>query len=261
MGENGFLGDFKLVRTKEELKFMSQSGKITAKALKKAIQSVKAGLSLIELDKIAEEEVLRLGGGASFKTVPGYFWASCLTVNDEIVHGTPRDIRLKRGDILKIDLGAVFKGWHTDAAWTVIVGDEKDPEKVRFLQVGEKALREGITKAVAGNRIGDISSAIQKVVEGAGYSIVKSLSGHGVGRAAHEEPEVPGFGKPGTGPKLLPGMTLAIEVIYARGRGEVYEKEDGWTVALADKSWGGLFEMTVIVKDKRAEVITDWRKA
>lgn len=242
-------------KTEAQSKLMRKSGLITAKALKKVIQAVKPGISLTELDDIARQEILKLGGQPSFMSVPGYKWTTCLTINHEVVHGIPRPIELKSGDVLGIDLGTVYQGWHTDAAWSVVVGGGKS----KFLQSGEKALRVGIKKAVEGNRIGDISEAIQTEVEGAGFSVVRSLVGHGIGRNLHEEPEVPGFGKAGSGLKLKKGLTLAIEAIYAQGKHEVVLEDDGWTVSTRDGSLGGLFEMTVIVGQDKAEVLTDWR--
>ncbi|MFA5932779.1 MAG: type I methionyl aminopeptidase [Microgenomates group bacterium] len=247
------------IRSQEDIPFLKASGKITALALKKTIESAKIGMSLIELDKIAEEEIIRLGGTSSFKTVPGYLWTCCLTINDEVVHGIPRDIKLNDGDVLNIDLGALYKGWHTDAAWTIIVGNGT-PGKKRFLAVGEETLWKAIAAAVDGNQIGDISSAIQQGVERAGYSVVKSLSGHGVGRKPHEDPIIPGYGRQKTGVFLKSGMSLAIEVIYTEGKGDIYQKEDKWTLASVDRSIGGLFEMSIIVTKGNAEVLTDWRK-
>lgn len=253
-----------MVRTKQELEMMRESGKITALALKKAIESAKPGVSLLEVDKIAEEEIKRCGAEASFKSVPGYKWATCLTVNDEVVHGLPRDIKLRTGDVLGIDVGALLNGWHGDASWSILVGKDLSgadiKEKSRFLQVGEEVLWKAISQAVEGKRIGDISATIQQGIEKEGYSVVKSYAGHGVGRKGHEEPEIPEYGNFGTGLILKSGMTLAIEVIYAEGRGEVFETGDGWTVATRDRSLGGLFEMTVIVGKDKPEVLTDWRK-
>lgn len=248
------------VRTPGELALLRQSGRITALALKKVLENVREGVSLAALDKIAEEEIIKRGGRPSFKTVPGYHWASCLTVNDEVVHGIPRDITLKTGDILSVDLGTAYQGWHSDAAWTVLVNGQGTRGKKRFLKVGEEVLWKAIGQARLGKKIGDISSTIQKGVEGAGFSVVRSLAGHGVGRSPHEEPEIPEFGLPSTGPKIKKDMSLAIEVIYTAGTGEVMEKSDGWTIASADGSLGGLFEMSVITGKKEAEVITDWRK-
>lgn len=249
------------IRTPQELDLMRKSGEITAFTLKKTIKSVKGGINLKELDKIAESEILRLGGGSSFKTVQGYYWTTCLTVNDEVVHGIPREeVVLKPGDILGIDLGAVYQGWHTDTAWSVLVGDQNCEDKKRFLRVGEEALWQAVKQAVEGHRLGDISSSIQESIESRGYRVVKSLVGHGVGLLPHEEPEIPGVGKKGTGLLLKSGMTLAIEVIYAEGKGDVYQKSDGWTIATEDKSLGGLFEMSVIVGKDKPEVLTDWRQ-
>lgn len=243
-------------RTSEELDLMRKSGKISAKALKKALDASIQGVSLLKINKVAEDEILKLGGEASFKTEPGYNFATCLTINNEVVHGIPRDIELKLGDILSIDVGAIYKGWHTDTAWSKVVGKESS----EFLKVGEKALWAGIDKAVDGNRIGDISAAIQNIVEGAGYKIVRSLVGHGVGKKLHEDPEIPGFGTKGTGSLLKAGETLAIEVIYTSGSGEVEHSKDGWTIISSDNSTGGLFEMSVIVGEKSVEVLTDWRQ-
>lgn len=247
------------IRTEQEISYLRESGMITAVALKKAISAAKVGVSLLEIDKIAEGEILRLGGQPSFKTVPGYFWTTCLTINEEVVHGIPRDIKLNGGDVLNIDLGAVYKDWHTDCAWTIIVGSG-NRDKERFLALGEETLWKSINQAKEGNQIGDISATIQQGIEGAGYSVVKSLSGHGVGRKPHEEPTIPGYGHFKTGMFLKYGMSLAIEVIYTKGKGDLYQKDDNWTLASVDKSLGGLFEMSIIVGKEKPEVLTDWRK-
>lgn len=235
---------------------MRGSGRISAKAMKKVLAAIKPGVNLLDLEKIAEAEILRLGAKSSFKTEPGYHWTTCLTVNDEVVHGIPRDITLEKGDKISIDLGALHKGWHTDTAWSVVVGGE--PSK--FLRAGEEAMWKGVAQAVAGNRVGDISHSIQETIEGAGYQVVRSLIGHGVGKALHEKPDIPGYGSKGVGPVLEEGMTLAIEAIYTEGTTEVKLAQDGWTISSEDGSLGGLFEMSVIVGKKKPEVITDWRK-
>lgn len=243
------------VRNADQLKLMRVSGNISAHALKKAIDTVKAGVNLLDIEKAAEDEIIRLGGKPSFKTVPGYFWATCLTINEEVVHGIPREYILKEGDLLSIDLGAVYKGWHTDCAWSVLVSGKQS----KFLKTGEEALWSAVKQAKSGNRIGDISSQIQSTIEGAGYSVVRSLVGHGVGKELHEEPEVPGIGKRGYGFQIKSGMTLAIEAIYTEGGAEVVTADDGWTVVSKDGSLGGLFEMSVIVGEEKCEVLTDWR--
>lgn len=248
-------------RTPTQIDLMRKSGAITASALKAVLEAVKPGISLIELDKIADDEIVRLGAKPGFKTVPGYSWATCVTVNNEVVHGIPRPIVLKDGDLFSVDVGAVLNGWHTDAAWSVIVGNIKDVEKENFLKAGEEAMWQGIAQAKSGKKIGDIGASMQRVVEGAGYSVVRSLVGHGIGRKLHEDPEVPGFGKPGRGLPLKKDMTIAIEAIYNRGSHEVVLEKDGWTISTKDGSWGGLFEMTVVVGAEKAEVLTDWRKS
>lgn len=245
-----------MVRNRYELKLMRQSGRIAASALKKALGVIKPGVSDLEVDKVAEKEIYKLGGNLSYKTVPGYKYATCITVNEQVVHGIPTQRQFKDGDLVSVDLAVEFKGWHTDCAWSVLVGKGKEGEKVKFLKTGEEALWDGIAQAVAGKKVGDISHAIQSKIEGGGYRVVRSLVGHGVGRALHEEPEVPGYGTSGTGVILKEGMTLAIEVIYAKGSSEVVLGSDGWTYSTADKSWGGLFEMTVIAGKRQAEVLT-----
>lgn len=240
-----------------EVKLMRESGKITAKALKNAITSIKEGIKEIDVDKIAAESIYESGGDLSYKTVPGYKYATCITVNEQVVHGIPTQREFKQGDLVSVDLASSYKGWHTDTAWTVLIG--KDPGKEKFLKIGEEALWLAIEQAKAGNKIGDIGAAIQKRVEGAGYSVVRSLVGHGVGRQLHEDPEVPGYGISGTGMVLKSGMTLAIEVIYTRGLPDVVLDKDGWTFLSADGSLAGLFEMTVLVGKGKAEVLTDWR--
>lgn len=246
---------------------MKKSGVIAAKALKKALESIKEGVSELEVDKKAEVEIYDNGGDLSYKSVPNYKWATCITVNEEVVHGIPGERKFKNGDIVSVDLATVYKGWHTDCAWTVLVKDkvknkkEKEwEEKGKFLCIGEQALWDGIAEAKTGNRVGDISAAIQKRVEGAGYHIVRSLVGHGVGKSLHEDPEVPGYGRRGTGPLLKENMTIAIEVIYGQNTKDVKLLEDGWTYSTSDGSLGGLFEMSVVVGKNGGEILTDWRK-
>lgn len=243
---------------------MEKSGKIASAALQKSLKRIQVGVSALELDKIAGEVIHQLGGEWSYKTVPGYHFATCITFNEQVVHGLPTQRVIKAGDLVSIDLAAMYQGWHTDTAWTVLVG--KDPEKEQFLNIGKAALIAGILQAVDGNKIGDISSAIQETIEGAGFHIVKSLVGHGVGQKLHEDPEVPGYGARGTGKVLKKGMTLAIEVIYAKGTSEVVRGDDRWTISSADNSWSGLFEVSIVVGKRDAKLLTpapdmDWTKS
>lgn len=248
-------------RNRYELKLMRKSGSIAAAALKKALEEIKVGVSELDVNKAAEEEIYKSGADLSYKSVPGYKYATCITPNEQVVHGIPTDRKFVEGDLVSVDLAVLYKGWHTDCAWSVLVRgqgteDRLQQEKERFLKVGEEALWGGVSQAIDGNRVGDISSAIQNTVEGAGYSVVRSLVGHGIGRKLHEEPEIPGFGQKGTGAMLKRGMTIAIEIIYAMGAHEVVLQEDGWTFSTADQSLAGLFEMTVMVGKEKAEVLT-----
>lgn len=253
-------------RNTYEQKLMRQSGVIAAKALKRAMESIKVGVSEIEVDKAVEEEIYKQGGDLSYKTVPGYKYATCITVNEQVVHGIPTERKFEKGDLVSVDLAVMYKGWHTDCAWSKLVGESagqnvsESEEKKKFLKAGEKALWDGIKQAVPGNRVGDISFAIQSKVEGAGYQVVRSLVGHGVGKSLHEDPEIPGFGIKGRGQVLKAGMTLAIEVIYSKGSKDVVLEKDDWTFSSADGSWGGLFEMSLIVGSK-PEVLTDWHSS
>lgn len=246
-------------RTESELDLMRKSGRISSLALKKVLENVRPGVTALELDQIAEKEIKKLGGEVAFKKVKGYRWATCITINDRVVHGIPTVREVQAGDLVSIDLGSIYQGWYSDTAWSKVAGEANDNKK--FLAIGEEALRLGIKQAVEGKTVGDISEAIQRVVEGAGYSVVRSLVGHGIGRYLHEDPEVPGFGKAGEGLLLQAGITLAIEVIYTSGKPEVVLEQDGWTISTADGSLGGLFEMTVVVGKEEAEVLTDWQKA
>lgn len=246
------------LRNSYELKLIRKSGQIASLALKRAMEAIKVGVTEVEVDKIVTQEIYKQGGDLSYKTVPGYKYATCITVNEQVVHGIPTDRKFVQGDVVSVDLAVMYKGWHTDCAWSVLVGGS---EKQKFLKTGEEALWLGVAQAIDGNRVGDISSAIQKKIEGKGYSVVRSLVGHGVGKSLHEDPEIPGFGEKGKGPILKSGMTLAIEVIYTAGSPDVRLEEDGWTFSSSDGSLGGLFEMTVVVGKKEAEVLTNWRSA
>ncbi|HSX19104.1 MAG TPA: type I methionyl aminopeptidase [Candidatus Saccharimonadales bacterium] len=245
------------IKTREEIELMKVSGKVAAKALKKILENIKPGVKAIELDTLAKEVMEAEGATASFPTVEDYKWATCITFNEQVVHGIPTQRELKDGDIVSIDTGALYKGYHSDMAITFPVG-KISQETEKFLKVGEKALDLAISKAKAGNTIGDVSQALQETIEGAGYSIVKNLTGHGIGTELHEEPMVPGFGKAGIGPKIKEGMTLAIEAIYAQKSGKVYLEDDGWTITTQDGSLGGLFEKTIVVTKGGPIVLTPY---
>ena len=234
---------------------MAAAGKIAASTLKRIIKNVKVGVQTQELDKNSLRLIEKMGGRAAFKKVAGYKHTICTTPNDQVVHGPPGDYSLKEGDILGIDLGVWWKGYNSDVAETIGVGG-LSKEKENFLKVGRQTLEKAIKVAKAGNYIGDISYTIQSNIEKAGYSVVKELVGHGVGKKLHEDPLVPGIGKKSSGIKIKTGMVLAIEVIYNLGRPEVYLKENGWTVSTKDRSISGLFERTVAITEEGPLILT-----
>lgn len=252
------------LKTKQEIEVMKTGGKILADVLFEILENVRVGVSEIELDQLAEKLILEKGGEPGFKKVEGYKHTICISTNDVVVHGIPTNYKLKEEDVVGIDCGVYYKGFHTDAAHTVRVQSsnvktQNSDEIDKFLQVGEKAMWEGIKAAKSGNRVGDISKAIQDIVERQGYSVVRSLIGHGVGRQLHEDPEVPGFldGSLLRTPLLKEGMTIAIEVIYNMGKSDViYSGNDGWTIKTKDSSLSGLFERTIAITSKETIVLT-----
>ena len=253
------------IKSKAELEIMQHSGHILAEALWETVRNVRPGISEIELDAIAEKFIRANGGEPGFQKVPGYKHTTCMSVNDIVVHGIPTDYKLKAGDIIGIDCGVFYKGFHTDMAETVRVqGPEsktQDEEVDRFLEVGKKALEAGINAAQLGNHVGDISKAMQTIVEVQnGYSVVRSLVGHGVGRELHEEPEIPGYlvGRIEKTPLLREGMAIAIEIIYNQGGPEiVFANRDGWTLKTEDGSLAGLFERSLTVTKSGPRILTE----
>ena len=244
-----------IAKTKEELAVMREGGQKLGRILQTLLEIASSGKSLVEIDARADELIGEAGGTASFKTVRGYKWATCLCVNDVVVHGVPTEYKLKKGDVLTIDIGMQYQGLHTDTAWTKIVDDQND----EFLRVGEASLWKAIDQAKRGNYVGHVSRAIEDSIVGAGYSIVKSLVGHGVGKTLHEDPQIPGFlrGSIEETPRLEAGMTIAIEVIYAAGSGQVtYDHPDGWTVATKDHSLSAVFEHTIAIGAAGPAVLT-----
>lgn len=242
------------LKSPQEIEIMRTGGKILHDVLQSVLKEVKVGVTLSYLDKLAENLIISSAASPSFKKVKGYKWTICACVNDVVVHGIPTDYKIAEGDVVGIDCGVYHQGFHTDAAWTVrgqrleVRGQSKKDEIDKFISIGEEAFRQAIKQVKLGNYIYDISKAIQDNVEGAGYSVVKTLVGHGVGKKLHEEPEIPCFtkGKREMTPEIVPGMVLAIEVIYNMGSKEVvYKGNDGWTIATKDGKISGLFEATV----------------
>lgn len=252
------------IKSKEELEIMRESGRMLAEALWEVVKHIKPGVSELELDALAEKLIREKGGEPGFQKVPGYKHTTCMSVNDIVVHGIPTDYKLKAGDIIGIDCGVFYKGFHTDMAETVRVQDPKsktqNEEVDRFLEVGKKALEAGINAAQLGNHVGDISKAMQDIVEVQnGYSVVRSLVGHGVGRELHEEPEIPGYlvGRIEKTPLLREGMAIAIEIIYNMGGPEiVFANRDGWTLKTEDGSLAGLFERSLTITKSGPRILT-----
>ena len=247
------------IKTPEQIKDMREGGRRLGNILQELLDFSEPGVVLTDIEKKAVALIDKNGATGSFSTVPGYHWVTCLCVNEVVVHGIPSEYILKDGDVLTIDIGLIYKGFHTDTAGTKIIGNGQSPEKKKFLATGKLALERGIKAATIGNRIGNISSVVQETIEGAGYSIVKSLVGHGVGRELHEEPQVPNYlrGAIGNTLPLREGMTIAIEPIYAMGRGEiVYENDDGWTLATRDRSLTSVFEHSIAITANGPVVLT-----
>ena len=232
------------IKSSKGIELMKEGGFIAAIALKKVIENIHSGIKLVELDQIADSFIEQSGAEASFKSVEGYSYATCININEGIVHGLPSNYEVKKGDIVSVDLGVLFKGFHTDLSYTLEVESDRESG---FLEAGKKALEKAISKCVGGNRIGDISVAIQETIEKAGYNVSRELVGHGVGEDLHEDPFIPGYGRKGEGPVLAEGMVFAIEVIYQKGEHDITIDEDGWTIKTADGSLSALFEHTVAI--------------
>ncbi len=253
------------IKTKDEIKRMKEGGKRLAWVMAKALGQVKSGVRLSKLDKLAESLIEKQKGKPSFKMVKNYHWATCINVNQGVVHGIPNEYRLKKGDLVSLDMGFFYKGLHTDAAKTVLVGKNLPNRETivvsigRFLETGEKALKEAVKAVRPGNRVGHISQAIQEAIKKSGFNSIKALTGHGVGKKLHEEPQIPCYleGAIEKTPNLEAGMTLAIEIIYTQGKPDVVLDPDGWTVRTADGKPAGLFEETVSVTDRGGEVLTN----
>lgn len=245
------------VKSPREIESMAAAGQILAETLATVAAQVRPGVSTAELDTLAEEFIRSHAGATpSFKGLYDFPASLCTSINNEIVHGIPSQTRvLAAGDLLSVDCGVCLDGLHADSAVTVGVG-QVTPEAARLLQVTQDALQAGITAARAGNHVGDIGAAVQAVAEGAGYSVVRELVGHGIGNSFHEEPQVPNYGKPKRGARLVAGMTIAIEPMVNVGRPGIRTLADKWTVVTADGSLSAHFEHTVVIQDDGPRILT-----
>jgi methionyl aminopeptidase len=243
------------LRDRNEIEAIRASAQLVAKTLQMLTEAVKPGMTTGELDRLAEEFIRAHGGRPAFKGYRGFPASICPAVNEEVVHGIPGDRRLKDGDIVGLDVGVEMNGYYGDAAVTVPVGNVPK-EALKLLEVTREALMQGVQRAKAGNRVGDISHAIQSHVEKHGYSVVRSLVGHGIGREMHEEPQVPNYGPEGRGPRLMAGQVIAIEPMVNVGGADVVTQPDGWTVVTKDGSLSAHFEHTVAVGGDGPEILS-----
>lgn len=249
-----------LIKSKKEIDYIRESCRIVAETLQLLKAKVKPGITTLELDKIAEDYIRSNNALPAFKGysqggAPGFPGSICSSVDDEVVHGIPSSKTLKVGEIVSLDIGVLKNGFFGDAALTVAVGNISD-DKTKLMEVTERSLQLGIEQAIAGNKVHDISNAVQVYVEANGFSIVRDLCGHGVGKFLHEDPSIPNFGRKGTGPKLKNGMTLAIEPMVNAGKYDVITAKDGWTIITADGSTSAHFEHTILINNNLPEILT-----
>lgn len=243
------------IKSAREIEAMRAAGRVVAEVLDLLRQCVRPEITTAELDRMAREHITARGAVPSFLGYHGFPGSICTSVNEEVVHGIPGPRVLREGDIISIDVGAILNGFHGDAAITLPVGEVSDEARA-LLAATEGAFYAGIEQAVPGNRVGDISHAIQVYAESRGFGLIREYSGHGIGRSMHEEPSVPNIGRPGTGPKLRPGMTLAIEPMLSIGDPDTEVLADGWTVVTADRSLSAHYEHTVLITANGPELLT-----
>ena len=243
------------IKSEREQKLIRAACRVVALAINKVSNFVKEGITTQELADIATEEIEKLGGKPAFRGYNGYPADICVSVNEEVVHGIPSKMKLKSGDIVSLDIGVELDGYFGDACVTVPLG-EINPEAKKLIKVTKEALYKGIEKAVAGNRLSDISWAVQKCVEENSFSVVRQFVGHGIGSDIHEEPAVPNFGKPGKGVELKEGMVLAIEPMVNEGGSEIEIKDNGWTAVTKDRRLSCHFEHTVLISGNGPEILT-----
>ncbi len=244
-----------LIKTEEEIELIRESSLLVGKTLAEVAKNIQPGVKTIDLDKLAETFIRDHQAVPGFKGYNGFPFSLCISINENVVHGFPSDRELKEGDIVSVDCGVLKNGFYGDSAYTFAVGTVE--ESVRLLmQRTKESLYKGIESAVAGNRIGDIGHAIQTYVEGFGYSVVRDLVGHGLGRNLHEKPEVPNFGRRGTGHKLQEGMVLAIEPMINLGTRKVVQESDGWTFRTIDRKPSAHYEHDVVIRKGKAEILS-----
>ena len=245
-----------IVKNSEQLVLMREAGRITAEALMVAKEAIRPGLTTKELDKIIKRHIEKCGATPTFLGYHGFPGSACISINDEVIHGIPSDkVIIKEGDIVKVDVGARFRGYNGDSARTFAVGKVSD-EALRLISVTEQSFYEAMKVAKAGNRIGDIGHAVESFVISNGFSVVREYTGHGVGAELHEDPEIPNHGTAGRGARLYPGMTLAIEPMVNAGADKIRVRRDGWTVITADGKLSAHYENTIAITDSDPVILT-----
>ena len=248
-----------IYKSPDEVDRMRKAGRIVAGTIERVLRAVEPGVTTAELDRVAEDYIRERGATPSFLGYgrPPFPASICTSINDEIVHGIPSPRRaVKDGDLLKLDFGAIWEGFHADSAVTVIVGEPPSAEAEKLVRVTEDALEAGISQIRAGGRLSDIGAAVQQVAEGAGFSVVREYVGHGIGRSLHEEPQIPNYGEPGRGPLMKPGLVIAVEPMVNVGGWETRLLADDWTVVTDDGSLSAHFEHTIAVTEDGPEVLT-----
>jgi methionyl aminopeptidase len=246
------------LKTDEEIGLLKESNMLVSKTLAEVAKLIKPGVTTLYLDKIAETFIRDNRGTPAFKGYGGFPGSLCTSVNDEVVHGIPSEYIMKEGDIISIDCGVILNGWYGDSAFTFAVGEISEAVR-RLLDFTRESLEDGVREAVAGNRVGDVSWAVQNKAESGGYSVVRELVGHGLGKRLHEPPEVPNYGKRGTGPKMEKGLVICIEPMINLGRKETVQMRDGWTIKTLDGRPSAHFEYAVAVDRGRADVLTTFK--
>lgn len=247
------------LKTDNEIAIMAKGGAKLRKVVAALLKTVKPGITTEAIDKLAESLIINEGGESSFNKVKGYKWCTCLTINEQAVHTPPSKRIVKNGDMLTIDIGMFYQGFHTDYSTTFIVGDKKDKDTEKFLKVGSETLVKAIKEAKAGKRLGEISNVIEKEIYGNGYFILKELTGHGIGRELHEDPYVFGFNQRPIEKTMImkPGLVIAIEIIYSMGSEEIaYEEGNSWSIVSADLSLSACFEHTVAIMEDKTIILT-----
>jgi methionyl aminopeptidase len=246
------------LKTDEEIGLLKESNMLVSRTLAEIASLIRPGITTLFLDGVAESFIRDNGATPAFKGYGGFPNTLCTSVNEEVVHGIPSDYILKEGDIISVDCGVILNGWYGDSAYTFPVGEIKD-EIRRLLSYTRASLEEGVKEAIAGNRVGDISFAVQTKAESGGFSVVRELVGHGIGRKLHEQPEVPNYGKQGTGTKMEKGLVICIEPMINAGKKETLQMKDGWTIKTADGKPSAHFEYAVAVDKGKADVLTTFK--